>query len=950
MVTNEPTFSDRNVRIRAGPDADMLYEARQPHFANAENITYTVRSNFDVTRGVGSADSDIQITRVMPADAAIVTVSGVMADTRSSEEADRIAKKVKVVLNGCDVATSATIASLITGVSDSSVSYGPLFARCLAFGEALSMGAVAYNVAPAAAHLTATWPVGAGNLVQMNAMADSISNVVYNNAMSVFLGAYNYRGSVLTPEALWILWCLGQPGLNVQGAGGAVVQRGFAALFKDEMPVYIYGTTFMRPGGLAVPAAPVAANVDMAAWNLAMNFLVAVTASINGPAEGAAILANKVRFEGPEYTNLALPFHNRVHGIDNTLQNRARALFEIVSCCGTDIWSPWIVQTMPNVALRPVPADVLALQHQDWFGEFVKLADGMARFNSFYEWECAQLTYDLDRYYRVCSLHNPAEMVVPDVADEMIVHDLAQAPARVRFGRGYRELCLFADGLEGTLELPCRTGLVEFVGRISGVSPQTYSTQWRGQTSTSLLHMLYGFGIIRRTCTDSLVKSFRLSRNTLNVEHGYYNTGNIDLDVELASTFSGGDSLTTDEFFSLGYNNFKGLFGKLDSADSIHAVGSYFPDKDLRYSWVMPFVLHPALAGMIISWAGTNGGFLNAGALTKIVAADDRSSPFYGAGSQYSLTGLSRTETAGYYSIAGALSGCRFVFGLSLDHTGQTYAEKFLHKEALDTASYCRVSDNTRNTGFLISSNMWWFCPALPNARYILWNSFTTPQFLGDQCSDGGFIAPNSRRTKGTCPTYGGVVSSVWTQDHVVDLLLTYRSRHQPTTAIGGVAAGIVPPVPVPASQGNSHMYNIIVTVHRGKAMLQRGESYYQFRCSPVRNASTDGILDKVRRAWNGDGYIPSWALHVATYTVRGESTQTADGVDSKQPPPLSKPPDAEKVEREQIGDTEAATPTSGLLASGVVPSGVDGAVDSGGSKPGSDAQVDLAVTDSSFG
>lgn len=816
--------------------------ATAPALGDMTSLRLDVAATAETSRGAGSSMMSAFVHRGNYARSTTVsTRTPVLGMGADSTELDRFSRRLKSGLPGVDPTTAGEIADVLSGAQDEVTHFAGLYYRILALAEAFAAGAALAAIAPV--NLATLWPAGPqapGAVNIWSEMKDRMYDVHNGVSDGVFVPGYHTTNR-LSNGALGLLYLCGLANCGVLPVGAGQPVRGVAGEVTATMPVRIYGPVSLRPN-IAAAAAPVWAD-----FNTLLRWLVSTTGDKFGYLSAFADLAGRVRFEGPEYTNLAVGINSRFRPPNAVAANRFRFIYELGQSIAGQAWTQWITANAPITAAVAVPANIAAL------GVVPVTLPGALAFAAGYDthqlWEEC-LTSASCRMLGALIVAGDPTLLVPGVAGG----DFAGV-ATWNTNHGLSENSLSADGVDGELTVYCSTGLTRLRVRMSGATGIPPAVQFNGFTQGQFLQTLYSVAAIRRSLTDTVVSSVRYCTAVQNMIHGTYATGNVDVDTELGLMHADSQYIEPETLFGLGWSNFASLFGTVGSEPPMSVEGAAWPHSPFRMDSVMPVAFASQFRTLLISWAHGVGGAVSPHGMAQFRAGSDNGPLFSKSG--LVADDLTTMDIAGVYQVAAHLSGVRMALGATLQVKGQYYSTLNQVTVDLSPVSGTRISDHTLDTGTLLVPTCAWVALGLPNYKLTWVRAVSVPS------SHAGYWGP-----------LGQFLGGPAGQDNVADYdaaLPNWRSSSIAVTNIRRYTR-LIPAINVPVaaapltgSQIQDYSQMIVGHLLNSKSMTVTYSAVKSFRHSVKESHNSDSLQGLLSRLWKSDLSVPNWSIKVLT-------------------------------------------------------------------------------------
>lgn len=744
---------------RVEPVGAVLAPGSPFNLADAQGLKFLVEAR---QNGRDSASTQFAVSLNRRGDAlqgVIGVRTSVVTSMVDASELDRLIKRVRGLMGNINPGNASTIANALSGARDEAQSYAPLFARVFAMAEAWACGAaLAAPTGPAA--VAAVWPVGAvgAGPDPYQPLAEAIDGLVSGGVDAIILSGVP-TVPALSPGALRLLWNVSQPNCGILPAVAGQPARGVAGMFPDALPVWVVGPSTRRPN---------VATVASAVWGdftILVRWLMHATGSENGVIEGLAMVASRVRFEGPEHTHLAVPMASRFEDGNANAVGRFRAVYELGASIGAQQWTPWMVGNVPGVTSAQVPHAIAGMVPVPT-GALRGALERAAASPTFAHWECTMTTTSARVLIQllVGAAGIDPTALIPGVPGAF------QGDAVWITNRGRQENVLTADGVQGDIQLTTCSGLSALVARLSGTTIMVKVPQWRAFPPHLYLKKLYGLALLRRAVTDTLVYGFRASRSVMNACMGAHDTGSARLDLELAQSEPTSAMPDATFLYENGQATFCSLFGVVGSIGGVELLEAQWPVSGSRLDHVMPVALSPQLRGVVVDAAVGCGGSLTKAAFHRIAGINHKG-PFF-ARADMAVEGLAQEEAVAVMQVAAAVHGLRLRLAVDFQLSGAVYPDFVNHSVVLDELTYCRVSDESAATGSLLQATVAYCAVGYPRHRWRWHEGESIPGPLQGAWGDLGDLTPVGDATPGPA-TYGGTVST-----HGATALSVANGRH----------------------------------------------------------------------------------------------------------------------------------------------------------------------------
>jgi len=838
-------------------------ETVYPNFANAGHMKVAVATNQVNGRGSASVDMCYYINRMNEMSKLVVreenTVSLSLVD---NTEVEKLSKRVRSHLSGIDLSGASTIANIVAGITDTSTSNAPLFARMFALAEAMQAGA-GWNVAPTANHATAVWP---GANVPAAGLYDNFVNDLHDIVAGAKAGCFiesKLTTTRLSLNALWILWCIKQPNVNIARVGGETGVRGLANSFGEDYALYVYGALQARPNTAAAPA-----NITINDWNEAMRWLLTMTGDKVGLMEGFTYASQFVKFEGPEWTSLALPARERFGPISAEAMDRLRALYEVARQAATGTYSTVLYAAAGlNIpaAGGPGPRRLAAMTVANNVpGAWRYHLDYASGFESFSDYESSFSSLALANLIRDLRGRDPSSFAfTPGLYPDVPTDDV--------YG-GLESNCLYAGGIEGLIVLRGNSGLQQMRASFSSSTVVAKRLPWTGLLASDAIKSLYSYAIVARCCSDYIVAGLQMSSNVSDCQVGLFNTGNADLDIELSRTVAESVVPHASDIYDMGTSIFKSLFGTTGVSTSLDACGALLPYSDTRHAFIMPLAFGHQARGVIVGFTDVSGGVLSKNGAQTAPLVEKRGPLFMM--DDISTDGVTRMELVSTYLLAANI--CSLNFGLQVELNEKGVINPGMHSSSVDLSMFCRVrpSDDTCYTNTNLVASTDWVAIGYSNYTLSVNKCVATVNLAAYRNSTEGKQGNSNVGTPSVLSSYGGYLVPFKSSLLSMSNQQVY-ARRTAVVAPVAVAAGTT----MRLSDVSVLFLDISNNVYRTKALTVYNHATVKLGSQVHVRSSSDTLLAYVNSVWKGNTCVPAWCLDLVK---DGAATKANQGNSNK--------------------------------------------------------------------
>lgn len=683
----------------------------------------------NASTGSGGTDNVVGVTHICYDhinDASVGRTYGNLAPGETDFDAADMSRAVRSVFPLANAADQNALVQALSTVQDDSKLFTGLWVRLLALADAIEAGlGFAGTVGNAnAALVQILGPNIAGN--PPRALA-AVAPMLYDacaagtgvTLLPVDVARHAYNGAVLRA-----LTAAAQPNCGILIGP---TRRSAAALFPEEHHILVYGGT----GAMVADAfAAGAVAVTIGDVRAAMQWLMQLTGDEKGLSDAISWLACRVRFYGPNITNLPSDMTTRFHDLNPAIMEHIRMFH-----CAYKWDKTGDGEAELDALLTAVHGGVVVKRARDetlavWGpanGDLRRIGETMLNCDSLQSYLLSLTTSEMTVLWhklaawvkRIDDPVAPGAGLVDTQNTVNLAGDAFAIPANVvapTWNRVEIDESVSADGCEVQSKIPVCGGIGDLKLAISGKLNSAIATRSnRGMdthmcTGPALRKRLYLIATGIRCAADVMMDTMDSYTDMDNYAAGFFETNNPNLDAALrySAARDGGIVYLSDSVLRGLILNEAALYG-LVPANGGEGINTYshglerraFPDGCLRCCF------HPSVARHFLGdGCGRAGGDFNLDDTLVAQLTAQLLEPW----AFHAVEGVRSSEVAALCQFFGATKGSSMIFSQFVQHVEADLGGRESSMVNFMPNGICRPTENRVDLS-LMTPSLWWYRP-----------------------------------------------------------------------------------------------------------------------------------------------------------------------------------------------------------------------------------------------